>query len=754
MSRVAIAVVTFVVFMSVVDQSLAVSTRANIRLVNNGYEDILIAIAETVPVSESGTILRRLKSYFTDASDDLFKATKNRVYFRKITILVPKGWTNRDNYDAATSETFNSANIVVDGLEVDSPMTKTSGECGQPGDFMQIPVGYMLTEKTVDFTREFGSPGRTIVHEWGHLRWGLRDEYPVDGYPQFYRDSDGKWAAVRCGKFMNGRLIGPRGEKCLINRNTIQPPSNCHFEADTFDAGVEASIMSYHNVPGVWTFCDNDRNSPGTLHNDEAPSIHNQLCKGRSAWEVMRDHEDFKDGNSPVIESSRKTNTTFRIVQAATNTRIVLVLDVSGSMNEVLTSGVTKLARMRQTATDFLLKAVPTGYSIGLVIFNDIVSISANLTEITSQSDREQLVGKLPTRASNGTAIGAGLNKGIEVLEATGTSMGGGTLVLVSDGKETKSPNIVDVTPILIQKGVIVHTAVFRNSTGSELLIKLAAATKGTAFDESGLMDSTGLWDAFRKTETEGPRDASIELLHEAQKVNARSVLRKHVSVDSSVGRDTEFVFSYTGRSFPLLVVVTSPNGRNYSSHQTNDATKQMTISPNTTNEPGRWTVVVRNPTSSAVSTLLLVTSKAESDVRHPITIDASLSHQILDYDASSTFKVIVKTEVKRGYDGVVGAKVEVQAGSMPWKQMKDDGIGIDAVKGDGFYTTILFNLPRDGKFPVRVRATADQGTSRVLQEEEHARSVFLQRPVEMPLVRRTRMSRPSSARPPRGSSW
>ena len=43
--------------------------------------------------------------------------------------------------------------------------------------------------------------------------------------------------------------------------------------------------------------------------------------------------------------------------------------------------------------------------------------------------------------------------------------------------------------------------------------------------------------------------------------------------------------------------------------------------------------MVVRNPTSSAVSTLLLVTSKAESDVRHPITIDASLSHQILDYD-------------------------------------------------------------------------------------------------------------------------
>ena len=40
---------------------------------------------------------------------------------------------------------------------------------------------------------------------------------------------------------------------------------------------------------------------------------------------------------------------------------------------------------------------------------------------------------------------------------------------------------------------------------------------------------------------------------------------------------------------------------------------------------------------------------------------------------------------------------------------------GVDAVKGDGFYTTFLFNFPVDGNFPVRVRATADQGTARVL---------------------------------------
>ena len=36
-------------------------------------------------------------------------------------------------------------------------------------------------------------------------------------------------------------------------------------------------------------------------------------------------------------------------------------------------------------------------------------------------------------------------------------------------------------------------------------------------------------------------------------------------------------------------------------------------------------------------------------------------------------------------------------------------------MRGDGYYTTFLFNFPRDGEYPVRVRATAAQGTARLL---------------------------------------
>ena len=43
-----------------------------------------------------------------------------------------------------------------------------------------------------------------------------------------------------------------------------------------------------------------------------------------------------------------------------------------------------------------------------------------------------------------------------------------------------------------------------------------------------------------------------------------------------------------------------------------------------------------------------------------------------------STLKLIIRAEVKKGYSPVIGAKVEVQVGTLPWKLMKDDGLGRD----------------------------------------------------------------------------
>ncbi|KAI0230406.1 Calcium-activated chloride channel regulator 3A-1 [Lamellibrachia satsuma] len=596
-----------------------------------------------------------------------------------------------------------------------------SSQCGQPGEFIQIPTMYMLGPVTT-IVREFGFPGPTIVHEWGHLRWGLRDEYPVDDYPWFYHDSDHEVTAVKCGKYMKGSHVDYHTKKeCTINSTTKLPTRTCYFKPDN-NPGVEASLMFYHNVTGVSTFCDNDPNNPDTLHNDEAPNIHNYLCNGRSAWEIMRDHEDFRNGNSPAIDISQKADPTFRIVQA-TNRRIVVLMDVSGSMAEEVYSGVTRLQRLRQTVAELLLKYIPKGYSVGLVAFNESTSIVAPLTEITSMSVREQLVDKLPQNTPGGeTSIGIALQECVLVLEDNGGSASGGIVILVSDGEETGDLKISDVTPDLVRKGVIVDTIQVAIEHAVEMT-QLAADTNGKSFYDSGSSESTDLLSALKSSiagdDSAAPGDARIELSLASFKLEAREVATSSVAFDSSIGRDTEFTFLYTGSSFKLDVVVTSPSGHNYSSNgpnsRHNDVTKQLTISPGEVTEVGRWKVVVTNPRSESVFTQHRVTSRPRTNDTYPIKLATFISNQHLDYDVESTLKVIVTADVQQGYAPIIGANVEVQIGSLGWKQMKDDGIGVDVVRGDGYYSAFLFNFTSDGTYRVRVRATAAQDTARLL---------------------------------------
>jgi hypothetical protein len=48
---------------------------------------------------------------------------------------------------------------------------------------------------------------QAIVHEWGHLRYGLKDEYPIptDGYKRFYETDGGlNYEATRCSLDLTG----------------------------------------------------------------------------------------------------------------------------------------------------------------------------------------------------------------------------------------------------------------------------------------------------------------------------------------------------------------------------------------------------------------------------------------------------------------------------------------------------------------------------------------------------------------------
>ncbi|KAK2175750.1 hypothetical protein NP493_711g03078 [Ridgeia piscesae] len=709
MSRAFATVIAWLTFLLVAD---ATFQRSSVNLVKNGYENLVVAIAETVPDMQSAKAIANIKAMFTDASNELFIATQHRVYFRNITIVVPKSWKSKKDYKEATTESFATADIIIDGNERGGMSTRSYGICGKEGLSIRIPKSY-LTNDLSTFSSGYGTPGRTIVQEWGHFWWGLGDEYPVrkSGFKSFYFGPNRTIKAVKCGKNMNGRFMDRNTKKnCNISSVTGLPTSTCRFYEDKTNPGVSASLMFYHWIPKVVTFCDSDVNNTASLHNDDAPSKHNEMCKYKSCWQVMRGHKDFHNGNSPVLPASHNTKPTFRIVQGKSK-QFVLVLDVSRSMSKQV-HGVSRIQKLRQTAADFLLNAVPLNYSVGIVTFSSGAYTVSQLTKITNATVRRHLASKLPSGTGGTTAIGSGLLTGVEVLEANGGSASGGTLILVSDGGENKAPTIRAVTPTLKKKSVTVHTILISNNADAKL-VKLAADTKGKSFFDTGSIDTTDLLSAFRSTvndeDSGSPGAAPVEILLESLWIAGNDVVNKSMSIDSSVGRNTEFTFSYPGTTFTLDVVVISPSGVNYTAGHDTKATKQLTIAINDT-EVGLWTVVLRNLGSTSTNTQLLVTSMAPSDDSYPIRLWTHLSHQEVNFKDPSTLKLIVRADLRKGYEPVIGAKVEVQVGSLPWKPMTDDGLGVDEIGNDGFYSAALLQFSGNGKFPVKVRATSKEG--------------------------------------------
>lgn len=50
---------------------------------------------------------------FKEASPYLYQATRQRLYFRQVTILVPQTWSDKDTYGSPGNATFDTADVIL-----------------------------------------------------------------------------------------------------------------------------------------------------------------------------------------------------------------------------------------------------------------------------------------------------------------------------------------------------------------------------------------------------------------------------------------------------------------------------------------------------------------------------------------------------------------------------------------------------------------------------------------------------------------
>ncbi|XP_031232045.1 calcium-activated chloride channel regulator 4A isoform X2 [Mastomys coucha] len=372
-----------------------------VRLNENGYEDIIIAIDPAVP--EDATIIEHIKEMVTKASTHLFEATEKRFFFKNVSILIPESWKDSVEYRRPKQESYKHADVKVAPPTLEGrhePYTRQFTECEEKAEYIHFTPDFVLGKKQ----DEYGDSGKLLVHEWAHLRWGVFDEYNED--QPFYSASSKKIKATRCSTGITGmnRVYTCQGgscttRRCRTNSTTKLYEKDCQFFPDKVQS-EKASIMFMQSINSVTEFCKKEN------HNREAPTLHNEKCNYRSTWEVISNSEDFHNSIPMEMPPSPPFFSLLRIRE-----RIVcLVLDVSGSM-----ATNDRLNRMNQAAKYFLKQIIENRSWVGMVHFHSQATIKSELIQINSDIERDKLLQTLPTNANGGTSICSGIKAAFQV---------------------------------------------------------------------------------------------------------------------------------------------------------------------------------------------------------------------------------------------------------------------------------------------------------------------------------------------------
>ncbi|XP_059839800.1 calcium-activated chloride channel regulator 1-like [Hypanus sabinus] len=671
--------------------SIYVERSCGIHVVDNGYRDIVIAINPNIPYDEK--LPKKIQAMMIEASSYLHQATKQQLYFSDVKILLPKTWQyNSSLVQRPSNQSYEKANVIIaepNPRYGDTPYTLQYGGCGEKGRNIHLTLNFLLNDSLV---KVYGKKGRTFVHEWAHLQWGVFNEY--DDQMPFYRSEDEIIEATRCSKVIKGVNKDCSGGDCLEctdNKETGLPDGNCTFYPE-MNQDASSSIMYNQGLKNAAEFCTDK------THNREAPNMQNRMCNGRSTWDVISHSEEFRSISSPYTGS---TIPTFTFLQAKDRV-LCLVLDVSGSMKLG-----NRIDRLQQAAEVFLRQVIEEGSQVGIVTFNREANTKAQLKKIDSPSARSDLVLLLPTSAAGGTNICAGVRSGFQVLRGDDEDTSGDEIILLTDGEDN---SINSCFTEVEQSRATIHTIALGPSADKDLE-QLSAKTGGRQFAATDNVDTNGLIDAFTEL-VSGDGDInqqSIQLESTGRSVDGNSWFNDSIVVDKTVGNNTHFVFTW--KASTPQVFVRDPNGKVYSNNdfiiQENVHTAQLEIEG--TAQDGTWTYSIRNPGNKQQLTVT-VTSRAMDEKVHPVTVNTKITRKNL------TSPVLIYVEVSQGFLPVLSARVIVivEAPTGPTKEMEllDNGSGADIVSNDGVYSKYFLPATENGRYNFKVQVKGKEGST------------------------------------------
>ena len=560
--------------------------------------------------------------------------------------------------------------------------------------------------------------------------------YPGDEkYPMFYYKTEwtmeGQVNKITPNFCTNVELVDyqlkdwtTEGE-CQFDQITGLPNNNC-FPVLGQGNAIKSSIMAIPYLIGNDQFCDD---TESLYHQDDIPTKHNDLCKGKSTFTVIKEHEDFEGYLNDNTIESRETK--FEIFRARSGSNFVMVLDVSGSMMDEF----PRLIRLIQSSKRWLEYDLEDGVSLGITKFSSNASTVASMTIVDNES-RPKLAGDLDgLKAGGGTCLGAGLKKGLEVLKSGGVEKGG-VMIFITDGEfacdgPPDQTTIAEAIPLITAQEVRVITIAFSNKADNDI-INLAKETDGKAFfvpDDSG---PEVINTAMQGSLTYQPSVPSSEvdiIVFEETKKNTRSILAEFI-IDETIGKNVSIQIDFSDNPGVDITF-------NDTTYQFMAVTGVFELSFAELSQ-GVYNILItsKNTTNIGFASLRITAKARSSTVPIMTNCWTSVGNNIADM-ASNT-KIAVIARVLQGTNPVIGARVtayiEREDSDIPLEiSLLDTGSNPDTVANDGVYARYFANFDQstaDNKrysLKCQVEGTDDSQINQgfiVTRQEETTRSL------------------------------
>jgi len=500
-----------------------------------------------------------------------------------------------------------------------------------------------------DMLADLDGAGYTCAHEWGHYYYGLYDEYSLQA---------GDVPVV----------------PAIMNRQ--------------WDA--RGGHYNWLNFSIAWV-----SDPPGQYQNTKKTKQHRVF--GKSAWETLSGNTTNDDANKMSLGPRTYYSELATVAPAGANTPAIqlpgtarsdvniiwmgdanmvyqIVIDQSGSM-----SGIVENAKI---AAKFLVdKAEVNETKLGVIMFDDAVTVLQPIIPINSQATKDAIKGIIDTISADGmTAIGDAAQTALNGLLAAGTAKDTKMVFLLSDGQSNTGVNPLSVIPAYQTAQVPIYT--FAYGSGAD------TATLGTMADETGgqlylspttMAEITKVFDdAFQ--EASNSQGVSVG----SQTVNRRTETFVF-QVDSTLGR-LDLMVTYTGSLADADVHLYNPSGSEVTADSSTESAGDTLYQYSVENpEMGQWELDASSNVGAITDFSYQASGLPEDQVTYSLSLDSSAGSSVA-YPAT----VVLTATLEKGLPiagADVFAQVEAPDGTITPFAIRDDGVTPDSNAGDGKYT-------------------------------------------------------------------